>query len=219
MEKYTIQAEPRAAGRHSNREVRNAERVPGVVYGKGQEALAVSMDRKLLGIALHKASGRTIELEVPGQGSLNVLVREIQRHPTKHMILHVDLLAVSMTEKVRVSLAVVAEGQAPALSSQDLVLVRQADTVEIECLPGDIPEHAVADLSTLETVHDEILAKQLKLPEKVKLLTDEDQVLFSVTPSRAAAAEEDEEAIEEAPEADDVEVVRKGKKEEEEAEE
>ena len=219
MEKYTIQAEPRAAGRHSNREVRNAERVPGVVYGKGQEALAVSMDRKLLGIALHKASGRTIELEVPGQGSLNVLVREIQRHPTKHMILHVDLLAVSMTEKVRVSLAVVAEGQAPALSSQDLVLVRQADTVEIECLPGDIPEHAVADLSTLETVHDEILAKQLKLPEKVKLLTDEDQVLFSVTPSRAAAAEEDEEAIEEAPEADGVEVVRKGKKEEEEAEE
>ena len=216
MEKFTIQAEPRAAGRHSNRELRNAERVPGVVYGKGQEALAVSMDRKLLGIALHKASGRTIEMKVPGQGSLHVLVREIQRHPTKHSILHVDFLAVSMTEKVRVSLAVVAEGQAPALSNPDLVLVRQLDTVEIECLPGDIPEHAVADLSTLETVHDEVLARQLKLPEKVKLLTDGDQVLFAITPSRAAAVEEAEEAAEEAPGADEVEVVKKGKKEEEE---
>jgi len=215
MEKFTIQAEPRAAGRHSNRELRNAERVPGVVYGKGQEAVAVSVDRKLLGIALHKASGRTIEMMVPGQGSLHVLARDIQRHPTKHTILHVDFLAVSMTEKVRVSLAVVAEGQAPALGNQDLVLVRQADTVEIECLPGDIPEHAVADLSTLESVHDEILAKQLKLPEKVKLLTDEDQVLFSVTPSRAAAVEEAEEAVEEAPEAAEVEVVKRGKKEEE----
>jgi len=214
MEKFTIQAEPRAAGRHSNRELRNAERVPGVVYGKGQEALAVSMDRKLLGVALHKAGGRTIEMQIPGQGSLHVLAREIQRHPTKHSILHIDFLAVSMTEKVRVSLAVVAEGQAPALTNPDLVLVRQADTVEIECLPGDIPEHAVADLSTLETVHDEILAKQLKLPENVKLLTDEDQVLFAITPSRAAAIEEAEEAGEQAPGADEVEVVKKGKKEE-----
>ncbi len=218
MEKFTIQAEPRAVGRHSNRELRNAERVPGVVYGKAQEALAVSMDRKLLGIALHKASGRTIEMKVPGQGSLHVLAREIQRHPTRHTILHVDFLAVSMTEKVRVNLAVVAEGQAPALSNSDLVLVRQTDTVEIECLPGDIPEHALADLSTLESVHDEILAKQLKLSEKVKLLTDGDQVLFAITPSRAAAVEEAEEAAEEAPSADDVEVVKKGKKEEEEAE-
>lgn len=215
MEKFTIQAEPRLVGRHSNRELRNAERVPGVIYGKGQDALAVSIDRKLLGIALHKASGRAIEMMVPGQGLLHVLTREIQRHPTKHTILHVDFLAVSMTEKVRVSLAVIAEGQAPALGNPDMVLVRQADTVEIECFPGDIPEHAVADLSTLASVHDEIRARQLKLPENVKLLTDEDQVLFAITPSRAAAVEEAEEAGEQAPEADDVEVVKKGKKDEE----
>ncbi len=215
MENITIQAEPRKVGRHSNRELRDAERVPGVVYGKGQEALAISMDRKLLGIALHKASGRTIEMTVPGQGPLHVLAREIQRHPTKHSILHIDFLAVSMTEKVRVNVAVVAEGQAPALSNPDLVLVRGLDSVEIECLPGDIPEHLVADLSTLETVHDEILAKQLKLSEKIKLLTDEDQVLFAITPSRAAAVEE---AAEEAATAEEVEVVKKGRKEEEAAE-
>ncbi len=215
MENVTIQAEPRAAGRHSNREVRDAERVPGVVYGKGQEALAVSMDRKLLGIALHKASGRMIELSVPGQALLNVLAREVQRHPTKHNILHVDFLAVSMTELVRVSVAVVPQGQGPAMTNPDMVLVRGLDSVEVECLPGDIPEHLVADLSSLASMHDEVLAKQLQMPDKVKLLTDGEQVLFAITPSRAAAVEE---AVEEAPVADEVEVVKRGKKEEEEAE-
>lgn len=212
MENVTIQAETRTAGRHSNRELRDAQRVPGVVYGRGHEALAVSMDRKLLGIALHKASGRTIELTVPGQGLMHVLAREIQRHPTKHNILHIDFLAVSMTEKVRVSVAVVAEGQSPALSNPDMVLVRGLDSVEIECLPGDIPEHLAANLSALASMRDEFLAKQLQLPDKVKLLTDGEQVLFAITPSRAAAVEE---AAEETPAADNVEVVKKGKKDEE----
>ncbi len=93
-------------------------------------------------------------------------------------------------------------------------MVRSLDNVEIECLPGDIPEHLVADLSTLQGVRDEVLVKQLNVPAGVKILTDPEQVLFAITPSRAAAVEE---GTEEAPEAAEVEVVKKGKKEEEEA--
>lgn len=217
MENITLEATPRAAGRHSNRELRDAGRVPGVVYGKGREALAISMDRKLLGITLHKASGRPIEMTLPGISTLHVLAREIQRHPTKHSILHVDFLSVSMTEKVRLTVSVVPEGQAPAVvNNQDLVLVRNLDEVEIECLPGDIPEHLVADLSTLEGVRDEVLVRQLRVPDRIKVLTDGEQVLFAITPSRAAAIEE---ALEEAaPAAEEVEVVKRGRKEEEEAE-
>ena len=215
MDNYTLEAAPRAAGRHSNRDLRNAERVPGVVYGKGQEALPVSMDRKLLGIALHKASGRPIEMALPGQATLHVLAREVQRHPTKHSILHVDFLAVSMTEKVRLSVSIVPEGHAPALGSPDVILMRGLDSVEIECLPGDIPGHLVADLSTLAALHDEVRVSQLHIPEGVKLLTDGDQVLFAITPSRTAPVEE---VAEEPAAAEEVEVVKKGKKEEEEAE-
>jgi large subunit ribosomal protein L25 len=87
--------------------------------------------------------------------------------------------------------------------------------IEIECLPGDIPEHLVADLSTLETINDEIVVSQLRVPEKVKVLTPGDHVLFSVTASRAALEEEVEET-EEAPSPDEVEVIRKRKPEEEE---
>ncbi len=216
MDSITLDATLRTAGRHSNREVRDAGRVPAVVYGKSNDAVSVSVDRKLLGIALHRASGRPISMIIPGQGELHVLAREVQRHPTKHSIVHVDFLAVSMTEMVRVNVAVVAEGEAPALASQDMVLVRGLDTVEVECLPGDIPENLVADLSTLETLHDEIVVSQLRPAKGVRMLTDGEQVLFSITPSRAAAAEEE---VEEEPETTEVEVVKKGKKEEEEGEE
>jgi large subunit ribosomal protein L25 len=216
MENTRIEATPRAPGRHSNRESREAGRVPAVVYGKGQEALAVSTDRKLLGIALHKASGRPIELAIEGGPTLHVLAREIQRHATKHAILHVDFLAVSMTENVKVSVPVVAEGTAPALETGDLVLVRSLDSIEIECLPGDIPQNLAADMSTLQTVHDEIRVRELRVPERVKVLNDANQTVFSITLSRTAAVEE---ALEEAePEADEVEVVKKGKKEEDEEE-
>ena len=167
MENTSIEAMPRGTGRHSNREFREAGRVPGVVYGKGQEAIAVSMDRKLLGIALHKAGGRPIEMTIPGESVLHVLAREVQRHPTKHSILHIDFLAVSMTEKVRVTVSVMAEGHPPAVgTSGDLVLVRSLDSIEIECLPGDIPEHLMADMSTLLTVHDEIRVKRTEGPRE-----------------------------------------------------
>jgi large subunit ribosomal protein L25 len=213
MEKVVLQAEPRQTGRHSNRDIRNAAGVPGVVYGQHAEAQAISLNRKLLGIALHKASGGVIEVELANQPTLNVLVREVQRHPTKHNILHIDFLAVSMTEKVKLNVPVVHEGQAPVMTNLDMVLVRGLDHVEVECLPGDIPEHLVADLSTLLTVDDEILVKELKVPAGVKVLTEGDHVVYAVTLSRAGAVEEAVEPETASP--DEVEVVTKRKPKEE----
>jgi large subunit ribosomal protein L25 len=213
MEKVVLQAEPRQTGRHSNRDIRDAAGVPGVVYGQHADAQAISLNRKALGIALHKASGGVIEVELANQPTLNVLVREVQRHPTKHNILHIDFLAVSMTEKVKLHVPVVHEGHAPVMTNLDMVLVRGLDNVEVECLPGDIPEHLVADLSTLLTVDDEILVKELKVPAGVKVLTDGDHVVYAVTLSRAAAVEEVVEAETASP--DEVEVVTKRKPKEE----
>jgi large subunit ribosomal protein L25 len=213
METVVLKAEPRQTGRHSNREIRNAAGVPGVVYGQHAEAQAVSLNRKALGLALHKASGGVIEVELADQPTLHVLVREVQRHPTKHNILHIDFLTVSMTEKVKLHVPVVHEGQAPVMTNPDMVLVRGVDNVEVECLPGDIPEHLVADLSTLLTVDDEILVKELKVPAGVKVLTEGDRVVYAITLSRAGAMEETAEAETASP--DEVEVVTKRKPKEE----
>lgn len=213
MEKVILKAESRHTGRHPNRELRNAKRVPAVVYGRDMPAQTISLDAKSLGLALHAAGGGVIEVELANQPLLHVLVREVQRHPTRHYVQHVDFLAVSMTEKVRVSVPVVHEGQAPILTNPDMVLVRGLDTVEVECLPGDIPENLVADLTGLTTEDDEVLVKDLKVPANVKVWTDGDHVVFSISVSRAAAVEEA--AVAAAPSAEDVEVVTKRKPKEE----
>ena len=215
MEKVVLKAEPRKTGRHSNRELREGSRVPGIVYGRETKPQPISTDRKTLGLALHQSGSGLIEMELPGQAVLHVLTREVQRHPTKHFVQHVDFLAVSMTQLVRLQISVVMTGTAPILEAPDMVLVRQSDSVEVECLPGDIPEHLVADMSILKTIDDEVTVKDLKVPANVKILTPGDHVLYSVTASRAALEEETTEEAE-APSADEVEVIRKHKTEEDE---
>jgi large subunit ribosomal protein L25 len=215
MEKLVLKAEPRKPGRHANRELREGSRVPAVVYGRDTEPQAISTDRKALGIALHNSGGGVIEVELPGQPLLNVLAREIQRHPTKHNVLHVDFYAVAMNQLVRLQVSVVTTGTAPVMEDGDMVLVRQSDSVEVECFPGDIPEHLVVDLSGLATINDSVSVKDLQVPEGVKILTPAEHVLYSVTASRAALEEEETEEAEETA-ADEVEVIRKGKEEEDE---
>ncbi len=214
MEKVILKAEPRHVGRHSNRELRNADRIPAVVYGQHIDAQAVSLVAKGLGLALQNSGGSVIEMEIAGQPTLHVLVRELQRNPIKHNIQHIDFLAVSMDQKVRVHVPIVAQGTAPVLSNADMVLVRNLDSVEIECLPGDIPQHLVADLSKLVTVDDEVLVKDLALPANIKLMTEGDHVVLAVTLSRAGAMEEAAEV--EAASPAEVEVVAKRKPKEEE---
>ncbi len=208
MEKIVLEAEPRAVGRHPVRELRHEERVPAIVYGPDVPAQAIAVNAKALQKALHQVGTGLMTLQIAGQAPLQVLAREVQRHPVRHNLLHVDFQAVSLTEALRIHVPIVHEGEAPAMRANgDLVLVRSLDTVEIECLPNDIPNHLVADLSKLKQADDELLVRDLVVPAGVKVVTPADHVVFSLTLSRAGAVEEAEVA---APSAE-VEVVAKGK--------
>ena len=208
MEKIVLQAEPRGVGRHQIREIREANRVPAVVYGAKKEAQVVAVDAKALRKALHVAGTGLVSLQIGDQAPVQVLTREIQRDPVKRSLLHVDFHVVSMTEKLRLHIPIEQDGTAPVLSNPDMVLVRRMDTIEVECLPADIPAHLVADMSKLETVDDDLLVGDLRLPAGVRLMTDPTHIVFSVTISRAAA---EEEAAEAAVATEEVEVVAKGK--------
>jgi large subunit ribosomal protein L25 len=217
MEKITLDAELRGVGRHPVRELRDVARVPAVIYGAGVEAQPISINAKALQKALHQAGSGLLTLHVVGDSPVNVLPREVQRHPVKHNVLHVDFQAVSMTEKLRLHVPVIHEGDAPAMKlNGDLILVRNLDSVEIECLPADIPNHLVADLTKLQGEDDEVLASDLAVPNGVKVLTVHDQVIFSLTLSRAGTLEETEEG---AATTAEPEVVVKGKAAKEGAEE
>lgn len=208
MEKIVLQAEPRGVGRHQIREIREANRVPAVVYGAKKEAQVVAVDAKALRKALHVAGTGLVSLQIGDQAPVQVLTREIQRDPVKRSLLHVDFHVVSMTEKLRLHIPIEQDGTAPVLSNPDMVLVRRMDTIEVECLPADIPAHLMADISKLETVDDDLLVGDLRLPAGVRLMTDPTHIVFSVTISRAAA---EEEAAEAAVATEEVEVVAKGK--------
>lgn len=216
MEKIILEADLRGVGRHPLRELRGEERVPAVVYGAGAQAQPIAVNVKALQKALHQAGTGLMTLQIAGQEPIQVLAREVQRHPVRHNLLHVDFQAVSLTEKLRVHVPLVHEGEVPAIRANgDLVLVRNLDTVEVECLPGDIPNHLVADLTKLKTADDELLVRDLVAPIGVRIMTPADHVVCSLTLSRAGALEEVEE---ETPSAE-VEVVAKGKAAKEGAEE
>jgi large subunit ribosomal protein L25 len=208
MEKMVLEAEPRGVGRHQLRELREAHLVPAVVYGANKEAEVVAVDAKSLHRTLLAVGTGLVSLKIGDQAPVQVLPREVQRDPIKRKYLHIDFQVVSMTEKLRLHIPIEQTGTAPVLSNPDMVLVRRMDSVEVECLPGDIPAHLAADISKLESVDDDLLAGDLVLPAGVRLVTDPAHILFSVTMSRAAA---EELAAAEEGATEEVEVVAKGK--------
>ncbi len=217
MEQITLDAELRGVGRHPLRELRNVERVPAVVYGASVPTQAVAVNARDLRKALHAAGTGLLTLQIAGQPPVQVLARDVQRDPVKHHLLHVDFQAVSMTQKLRVHVPIMPEGSAPAMKlNGDLVLVRNLDSVDVECLPSDIPSHLIADLTKLQNDDDELLVSDLALPAGVRILTAHDHPVFSLTLSRAGALEE---VPEEAAPTSEVEVVVKGKAAKEGAEE
>jgi len=219
MEDVTLQATLRHPGRHTVRELRNANRVPAVVYGPGIPPQTIAVDAKALHKTMSDSGKGLLTLQVGQQSPLRVLVREIQRDPIKHHPLHVDFQAVSLTESLRLNVPIVPEGTAPVMDNPNMILVRNMDTIEIECLPANIPNTIVADISKLETEDDVVLVKDLVLPPDVKLIADPDHLVISTSIARAQLAEEAEEAAElEQEAAEEVEVVSKGKKAEEETE-
>jgi len=209
MENITLQAQLRGVGRHQVREVRSVDRVPAVVYGGQEDPRPISLEARALRRALHAAGSGLLSLQIAEQAPVQVLAREIQRDPIRHHMLHVDFQVVSMTQRLRLHVPLEQQGTAPVFGNPDMVLVRQLDAIEIECLPADIPARLVADISKLVTPDDEVLAADIVLPPGVKLMTDPKQVVFSVSIARAAVEEEaveEEQAV-----AEEVEVVAKGK--------
>lgn len=211
MEEIVLNAERRTVVGKQVKALRREGKLPAVVYGHHLEALPITLDareasRVLAGIT----SSHLISINV--QGDLHTaLVREKQRHPVRGDLMHVDFLAVSMTEKLRTMVVIQLEGEAPAVKEKDGLLVTGVEELEVECLPADLPERIVVDISNLTDIGDTIYVRDVQLPPSVEVLTDPDEMVVLVT---APVTEEVEEVeVEGAPEP---EVIEKGKREEEE---
>jgi large subunit ribosomal protein L25 len=222
----TLNAEPRTTGRKpAVKAVRKAGQVPAVIYGRGRDAATLAVNEAELTRLLEKIEPEStiVELAVRGQGAVKTLIREIQRHPLKDTVLHVDFLEIHADEAIRLEIPVHLTGTPEGVRNQGGTLDQVLRTVEIEVLPADIPERVELDTTAL-TIGKSLHVSDLRIP-KAKLITDAALTVCTVVAPRveeapvAAAAEG---AVAEAAVGEAVaepEVIKKGKTEEEAAEE
>lgn len=210
MENITLKAEKRdKTGKGVARSLRREGMIPSVLYRAGH-SLPIKMNRKELASFISSTAGEQVmvSLEFPDGEKRLALLKDYQVDPVKGELLHSDFFEVLLTEKVRVTVAVSTTGEPVGVKRDGGILQHGVREIEIECLPDKIPGHITVDVSGLE-FGKSIHVSDLVLGEGIKVLTDPDEVIATVT------AVVEEEAVAAAPEVAEPEVIKKGKKEEE----
>lgn len=210
MSTAKLDAQPRDLQAGKPKQLRRTGMVPVIVYGKTQAPVLLQVAERPLDTTLRHSGSQLIEVNVAGGGKHNILVREIQRDPVTHRLLHADFYAVAMNEKQHVSVAVVGVGK-PAAMVSGLMVLQNHETITIEALPADIPGAIEVDLAGLE-VETPIKVSDLPAVKGVAYLADADEYVFALVATQAGL-EEEEEAAEEG--AAEPEVVKRGREDEE----
>lgn len=180
MAEVRLQAKVRGeAGKGSARRTRAAGRVPGIVYGRGMDPVAISVDRREFVTALLSDSGMNtlLDLDIDGDTTL-ALTKELQRDPVRGTLLHADFVKVDRTVEVEVEVPVHIVGEAPG-AKEGGVLEHPLFTVHVRSLPGDVPEAIDADVSNLN-IGDSLRVEDLAEGRAFTILDDPDTVVASV---------------------------------------
>lgn len=218
----TINATAReGVGKGPTRRLRAQGMIPAAVYGEGRDAVTVAISAKDIANILRSGTGHNtiFKLALPNSSGEpdNVIIKDYQVDPVKGRLLHADLLRLSMTTLTRVSVSVETIGEPPGVKSEGGILELQLRELEVECLPGDIPQALTVDVSNLQIGDHVTVADLVYDREKVKVLAEENQIIAGVLAPRlveevapVAAVPEGEVAAGAEPE-----VIKKGKTEEE----
>jgi large subunit ribosomal protein L25 len=213
MEKVVLKAEKRDVIGKQVRALRREGKLPAVVYGRHIDTISIVLDSRDASKTLGRAtSSSLITIEVGGK-QYPTLVRERQLDFIRNELIHVDFMAVSMTEKITASVGVHIVGESPAVKEYGAILVTGLTELEVECLANDLPERFVVDVSGLVEISDGVYVRDVPAPANVEILSDPEEMIVVAT---AMAAEEEEEVEEvlEGEEGEEPEVIGKGKEEE-----
>jgi len=219
MDENVLTVEKRTVFGRAVKHLRAEGLVPGIVYGSKKEPVPFQTPAVSLEKLLSRVQNQLFDLVIGNEPPRKVLVQEVQRHPVRRFLLHVDLQQVDLTEKREAEVPLVIVGSSALAESNQYYLNHQLTEVVVRCLPVDIPNEIEVDISLLETPEATIVVGDLPIPENVELITAKNELVASLSVVRAAEEETAEGAEEEAAEtveAGEVEVIKKGKTEEEE---
>ncbi len=203
----------RTGTRYARRE-REAGRLPAVLYGHGETPVSLSLDAKEA-IRFFQSGERIFTIELKGESkSQMVFLKDIQFDYLGTNIVHVDLTRVDMTEEIDAHVPVHFVGEAPGASAHGAVVMTPVTSLTVRCKVSDLPDRVDVDISGVKT-GDAIHAGDVPLPEGLTLLSDTDDLLYSVQLKAEPTAEEGEEAEEVGAESAEPEVISERKEKEE----
>ena len=188
-----VSAVPREGKFNKNaaRRVRVAGKIPGVIYGAKEPAVAVELDPKQMQRILHSETGHNtiFDVSISNGARVKAMIVDWQYEPIKDRLIHVDLKRIAMDKAMRVEVPIVLEGVPTGVKNEGGVLELVLREVEIECLPGDIPSSITVDVSNL-ALNDSIRVADLPHGGKFKFISEEDETVVHVVTIREEAVED-----------------------------
>jgi len=219
MEKVILKAAVRKeTGKRIAKDLRNNGQVPANVYKSGGKATSLTVGNSEMEKALHTKAGENVLITLKVSGAspakdLTVLIKEIQRHPVRDNILHVDFNEISLTEVLKVNVPLTTHGEPAGVKIDGGILEHILRELSVECLPTNIPAKIEVEVSVLK-IGEHILVKDIKVPEGVKVLNDPELIALIVKAPKVEVPKE-----EAAPGSEEPELIRKKKEEAPEGEE
>jgi large subunit ribosomal protein L25 len=192
MEKVVLKATKRDVVGKQVKAMRRAGQLPAVIYGRHNEPIVITLDAHVAALTLGKlTSSSLVTIDVDGTEYAS-LVREKQRDYIKNRLLHVDFLAVSLDEKLRATVSIHFIGLSLAVKDYSAVLIHNLEQLEVEALPGDLPERIDVDISVLSRIGDGIRVRDVGVPDTIRVLDNPDTMVVVAT---APKVEEEEVAV------------------------
>ena len=215
MPTTVIKAQKRTpGGKNVNRRLRESGIIPAILYGPGKEPVVISVDPQIVQEILHSESGRNsiFTINVDGSAENNAMVKDYQLDPVLGDLIHVDFIQISMDRQLQLIVNIELVGEPKGVKVGGGIMDFVTRSIEVECLPTDIPESIKVDVSNLD-INDYIRVNNIEVDPKVKILSDPEVVVVTIIPpvkEEAPAAE-----AETAAETEEPEVIKKGKTSEE----
>lgn len=158
--------------------------LPANIYGKEIKSLSIQLNLKSF-LPVYKQVGETglVELKIAGEEKNRpVLIHNVQLDPLKNQPIHADFYQVDLKKKVTTEVPIELVGESPAVSQKIGILIQPLNEVEVEALPTELPDKFELDISSLKVVDDAVTVADLKVPEGVKILTSEKEILVKIEP-------------------------------------
>ncbi len=192
--KQTLTVKPREQqGSRAARRLRLQGLVPGVVYGRSVKPISVLVNQREISKFLRSSAGEhsvlTLRLEGEKAWEKPALVEDVQHHPVDGQVIHIDFRAITLTERLRVPVAVELVGEPIGVKQDGGILEHFLREVEVECLPTEIPAHITYDVSNL-TIGQNVHVRDLAVPPGAKILTDPEGTIAAVQKRREEKPEE-----------------------------